>query len=72
MEDQNNHIKDIKNSLKKLMDLHNKTLKTIKEKEPEMFKKISIDTAKIEKSIKNQDFEALLKLQKQYANNSDK
>jgi len=37
-----------------------------------MFKKISIDTAKIEKSIKNQDFETLLKLQKQYANSSDK
>ncbi len=72
MEDQNNHIKDIKNSLKKLMDLHNKTLETIKEKEPEMFKKISMDTAKIQKSIKNQDFEALLKLQKQYANSSDK
>lgn len=72
MEDQNNHIKDIKNSLKKLMDLHKKSLETIKEKEPEMFKKISTDTAKIEKSIKNQDFEALLKLQKQYANSSDK
>ncbi len=72
MEDQSNHIKDIKNSLKKLMNLHKKSLERIKEKEPEMFKKISIDTAKIEKSIKNQDFEALLKLQKQYANSSDK
>lgn len=71
MENIQKHIKDFKKSLNKLMEINRDNLEKIKDKEPEMFMKITKDTAKIQKAIKENDFEALLQLQKKYANNSD-
>jgi len=72
MENIETHIKEFKKSLRKLLEINEKNLEKIKEQNPESFKKISIDTAKIEKAIREKDFESLLKLQKDYANHTDK